>query len=160
MKEKTTLSLVVVVLLLTSGIAVTVAANGSFIPMGLKEIAGYVFLGLAFILAAIAYAYVFIRRREERIRERERAGEKEKDEVEKVIKILKEAKRIKEEIEKRGENLTHESEIILSRIEARLDTGINNLEALMVSGINDLKTLILFEIGIMLALALTIISML
>ena len=108
--EKTTLSLVVVVLLLTSGIAVTVAANGSFIPMGLKEIAGYVFLGLAFILAAIAYAYVFIRRREERIRERERAGEKEKDEVEKVIKILKEAKRIKEEIEKRGENLTHESE--------------------------------------------------
>jgi len=70
MKEKTTLSLVVVVLLLTSGIAVAVAANGSFIPMGLKEIAGYVFLGLAFILAAIAYAYVFIRRREERIRER------------------------------------------------------------------------------------------
>jgi len=49
---------------------------------------------------------------------------------------------------------------IRKRIEARLDTGINNLEALIVSGINDLKTLILFEIGIMLALALTIISML
>ena len=112
MKEKTTLSLVAVVLSLTSGIAVAVAANGSgdLIPMGLKEIAGYVFLGLAFIIAAIAYAYVFIRRREERIRERERAGEKEKDEIEKVIKILREAKRIKEEIEKRGENLTHESE--------------------------------------------------
>jgi len=160
MKEKTTVSLVVVVLSLTSGIAVAVAANGSFIPMGLKAIAGYVFLGIAFILAAIAYAYVFIRRREERIRERGRAGEKEKDEVEEVIKILREAKRIKEEIEKRGENLTQESEIILSRIEVRLDRGINNLEALIVSGINDLKALILFEIGIMLALALTIISML
>ena len=43
------------------------------------------------------------------------------------------------------EELTHESEIILSRIEARLDTGINNLEALIVSGINDLKTLILLK---------------
>jgi len=48
--------------------------------MSLKAIAGYVFLGLAFTLAAIAYAYVyvFIRRREERIRE------KGKDEVEEV----------------------------------------------------------------------------
>ena len=42
MKEKTTLSLVVVVLSLTSGIAVAVAANGSGDPMGLKAIAGYV----------------------------------------------------------------------------------------------------------------------
>ena len=121
MKEKTTLSLVVVVLSLTSGIAVAVAANGSgdFIPIGLKEIAGYVFLGLAFILAAIAYAYVFIRRREERIRERERAGEKEKDEVEKVIKILKEAKRIKEEIEKRGVNTQIRNNFIEDRSQVR-----------------------------------------
>lgn len=77
-----------------------------------------------------------------------------------MIKILKEVKRIREEIEKRGENLTPESEIILSWIEVRLDTGMNDLKSVMVSGINDLKTLILFEIGIMLTLALTIISLL
>jgi hypothetical protein len=68
-------------------------------PVALKRRMGYAFLGLAFILAAIAYAYIFITRR------REKRREKEKDEVEAVIRILKEAKKIQEEIEKRGEDL-------------------------------------------------------
>ena len=124
-------------------------------PVGLKRSIGYAFLGLAFILVAIAYAYIFITRR----REREKRREKEIDEVEAVIRILKEARKIKEEIEKRGENLTSGAEIILSRIEFRID-GLNDRLAV---GVNDLKSLMLFGIGIllgtMLALALAIISM-
>jgi len=122
-------------------------------PVGLKRSIGYAFLGLAFFLAAVAYAYIFITRR------REKRREKEQDEVEAVIRILKEAKRIKEEIEKRGENLTSGAEIILSRIEFRID-GLNDR---LGTGVNDLKSLMLFGIGIllgtMLALALAIISM-
>lgn len=122
-------------------------------PVGLKRSIGYAFLGLAFFLAAVAYAYIFITRR------REKRREKETDEVEAVIRILKEARKIKEEIEKRGENLTSGAEIILSRIEFRID-GLNDR---LGTGVNDLKSLMLFGIGIilgtMLALALAIISM-
>ncbi len=64
-----------------------------------------------------------------------------------------------EKEEKRGENLTSGAEIILSRIEFRID-GLNDRLAV---GVNDLKSLMLFGIGIllgtMLALALAIISM-
>jgi len=122
-------------------------------PVGLKRSIGYAFLGLAFIFAAVAYAYIFITRR------REKRREKEKNEVEAVIRILKEARKIKEEIEKRGENLTSGAEIILSRIEFRIDGLNDRLDA----GVNDLKSLMLFGIGTilgtMLALALAIISM-
>ena len=54
-----------------------------------------ILIGIQIILIAVAYA-IFIMRR------KGRRGEKEKDEVEEVIGILKEARRIKEEIERRG----------------------------------------------------------
>lgn len=60
--------------------------------------------------------------------------ESEKDRVEEVIKILKETKRIKEEIKRRGENLTSESDITQAQI--------------------------LFGIGITLAFGIAIITML
>jgi len=42
-------------------------------------------------------------------------GRSEKEEVERVVEILKRAKRIKEEIERRGENLTREYDMMLWR---------------------------------------------
>jgi Flp pilus assembly protein TadB len=110
----------------------------------LKRSIGYAFLRLAFILAAIAYAYIFITRR------REKRRENEKDVVEAVIRILKEAKKIQAEIEKRGEDVTSGAEIILSRIAFRIDGLRDRLDA----GVNGLKSLMLFGIGIILALAI------
>ncbi len=90
----------------------------------LKTVVGYAFLGLAFVLAGIAYAYAFVR------------GRKEK-----------------------REDLTSESEIILSRIEVRLDAGLKELKSSVTSGVNDLKSHMLFGIGAMLALGISIFSM-
>ncbi len=73
----------------------------------LKTGIGYAFLGLAFVLATIAYANVFIGGRKGKKREEEKAEEGREREIEEIIKILKETKRIKEEIEKR-EALTSE----------------------------------------------------
>lgn len=115
-------------------------------------------LALSLAAFAYAYAYLFIKRIK-----KERKREEERDKVEEVIRILKEARRIKEEIEKRGEHLTSEADITL----AQILSGINDLKTSMVSGISDLKSLILFAmslilfgIGITLALGLAMISML
>jgi len=86
-----------------------------------------ILLGIAFLFAVLTFAYLLIGR----LRRRE-----------KVIKILKEAKAMKKEIEKEG--LTTASEVVLAQI---------------VCGINDVKALILFGVGILVALNLTIISM-
>jgi len=116
-----------------------------------KTYIGYTFLGLALVLTAFAYAYAFIRWREEKGMKRKM----ERDKVEEVIRLLKEAKRIKDEIERRGEKLTSETDITLTQILS----GINELKTLMLSGINDLKTLILFGIGATLTLGIAIISL-
>jgi hypothetical protein len=128
--------------------------------VGLNKMVGYAFLGLALILAAFAFAYSFIFLR--RIK-KEKKREEEKDKVEEVIKILKEAKRIKEEIERRGENLTSEADITM----AQILFGINDLKSFLVTGISDIKTLaifgmslILLGIGITLAFGIAIITML
>ena len=145
------------VVLLTASIEIGAAANDN---VELSRMVGYTFLGLALILAAFAFAYAFIFMR--RLK-KERKKEREKDKVEEVIKILKEAKRIKEEIERRGENLTSEADITL----AQILFGINDLKSSMQSGISDIKTLlmfamslILFGIGITLAFGIAIITML
>ncbi|MHC1610829.1 MAG: hypothetical protein ACXQTW_04405 [Candidatus Methanospirareceae archaeon] len=116
-----------------------------------KTCIGYTFLGLALLLTALAYAYAFIRWREEKGMKREM----ERDKVEEVIRLLKEAKRIKEEIERRGEKLTSKTDITLIQILS----GVNELKRLMLSGMNDLKTLILFGIGATLTLGIGIISL-
>ncbi len=86
-----------------------------------------ILLGIAFLLAVLTFVYLLIGR----LRRKE-----------KVIKILKEAKAMKKEIEKEG--LTTASEIVLAQI---------------VCGINDIKALILFCVGVLVALNLTIVSM-
>jgi hypothetical protein len=62
---------------------------------------------------------------------------------EKVIKILKEAKAMEKEIEEE-EGLTTAADVVLSQI---------------LCGINDIKALILFGVGVLVALNLTIISL-
>jgi hypothetical protein len=61
----------------------------------------------------------------------------------KIIKILKEAKLIEEELEKEG--LTKASDVVLAQI---------------LCGISDIKALVLFCMGVLVAFNLTIISML
>ena len=144
------------ILVLAASVEIATLANGN-IP--LSRMIGYAFVALALILAAFAFAYAFIFLR----RMKKRAVESEKDRVEEVIKILKETKRIKEEIKRRGENLTSELDIT----QAQILFGINDLKSSMLSGISDLKTLlmfamslILFGIGITLAFGIAIITML
>jgi hypothetical protein len=101
--------------LLAAGVEIGTAANDN---IELSKMIGYAFFALALILAAFAFGYTlfFIRRLKKR-----REGEEEKDRVEEVIKILKETKRIKEEIERRGENLTSEADITIAQILSSLD---------------------------------------
>jgi len=93
-------------------------------------------MGVVFVAVFIVLAITAIRRSEE-------------EEVERVIEILKRAKRIKEEIERRGENLTREYDIILAQV---------------LAGINDLKSWSLFGTGLILsailAFGIAIITML
>jgi hypothetical protein len=147
----------VLLVLLAAGVEIGTAANDN---IEVSKVIGYAFFALALILAAFAFGYAlfFIRRLKKR-----RKGEEEKDRVEEVIKILKETKRIKEEIKRRGENLTSESDIT----QAQILFGINDLKSSLLSGISDLKTLlmfamslILFGIGITLAFGIAIITML
>ncbi len=145
------------VLVLAASVEIATVANGN-IP--LNRMIGYAFVALALILAAFAFAYAFVFLRRMK---KERAVESEKDRVEEVIKILKETKRIKEEIKRRGGNLTSESDIT----QAQILFGINDLKSSLLSGISDLKTLlmfamslILFGIGITLAFGIAIITML
>ncbi len=84
-------------------------------------------LGIALLLAVLTFVYLLI----SKLRRRE-----------KVIKILKEAKAMKKEIEKEG--LTTASDVVLAQI---------------LCGISDVKALILFCVGVLVALNLTIISM-
>ncbi len=83
-------------------------------------------LGIALLLAVLTFVYLLI----SKLRRRE-----------KVIKILKEAKAMKKEIEKEG--LTTASDVVLAQI---------------LCGISDVKALILFCVGVLVALNLTIIS--
>ena len=93
-------------------------------------------MGVVFVAVFIVMAITAIRRSEE-------------EEVERVVEILKRAKRIKEEIERRGENLTREYDIILAQV---------------LAGINDLKSWSLFGTGLILsailAFGIAIITML
>ena len=93
-------------------------------------------MGVVFVAVFIVLAITAIRRSEE-------------EEVERVVEILKRAKRIKEEIERRGENLTREYDIILAQV---------------LAGINDLKSWSLFGTGLILsailAFGIAIITML
>jgi len=86
-----------------------------------------ILLGVAFFLVVLTFVYLLINRTRRK---------------EKVIKILKEAKALKKEIEKEG--LTTASDVVLAQI---------------FCGINDIKALILFCVGVLVALNLTIISM-
>ncbi|MCW3130039.1 MAG: hypothetical protein N2V75_08100 [Methanophagales archaeon] len=86
-----------------------------------------ILLGVAFFLVVLTFVYLLINRTRRK---------------EKVIKILKEAKALKKEIEKEG--LTTASDVVLAQI---------------LCGINDIKALILFCVGVLVALNLTIISM-
>ena len=87
-----------------------------------------ILLGIAFFLAVLTFVYLLINRTRRR---------------EKVIKILKEAKAMKKEIEKEG--LTTASDVVLAQI---------------LCGISDIKALILFCVGVLVALNLTVVSML
>ncbi len=145
------------VLVLAAGVEVATVLNGN-IP--LNRMIGYTFVALALILAAFAFAYAFFFLRRMK---KERAEESEKDRVEEVIKILKETKKIKEEIKRRGENLTSESDIT----QAQILFGLTDLNSSLLSGISDLKTLhmfamslILFGMGITLAFGIAIITIL
>jgi uncharacterized membrane protein len=71
-------------------------------------------------------------------------GRSEEEEVERVVEILKRAKRIKEEIERRGENLTREYDIILAQV---------------LSGLNDLKSWSLLILSAILAFGIAILTM-
>jgi len=111
-------------------------------------------MGVVFVAVFIVMAITAIRRSKE-------------EEVERVVEILKRAKRIKEEIERRGEDLTSEGEIILSRMEVRLDgglrdlkTGLKDLKSSLTLATSDLKSLILSGIGAMLALGISLITIL
>ena len=86
-----------------------------------------ILLGVAFFLVVLTFVYLLINRTRRK---------------EKVIKILKEAKALKKEIEKEG--LTTASDVVLAQI---------------LCGVNDIKALILFCVGVLVALNLTIISM-
>ncbi len=83
----------------------------------------YASMGVVFVAVFIVMAITAIRRSDEK-------------EVERVVEILKRAKRIKEEIERRGENLTKEYDIILAQV---------------LAGINDLKSWSLFGTGLILS---------
>ena len=86
-----------------------------------------ILLGMAFLLVILTFVYLLISRKRRR---------------ENVVKILKEAKALKKEIEKEG--LTTASDVVLAQI---------------LCGMNDVKALILFCVGVLIALNLTIISM-
>ena len=97
----------------------------------------HVLLTISIILAILTFTYPLISKRRKRNKEEE------------VIKILKEAKELKNKIEEKEEGLTTPTDVILTQILSTLNTGIS-----------DLKALILFGIATLVAINLTIISLL
>ena len=142
----------------------------------------HVLLGIAFFLAVLTFTYPIVmrirrkrqeEREEERIEEKEkRIEEKEKRREEEVMKILKEVEELKEKIEKRGMKLTSISDVflvsvqILSEIRVMgyrmegLKGRIGGLERGLKEEMGDMRALIMFGIGTILAISLTIISIL
>ncbi len=120
LSRKTNIAIIPVII---TGIAIALvfkwATTGS---PGLETLI-YASMGVVFVAVFIVMAITAIRRSDEK-------------EVERVVEILKRAKRIKEEIERRGENLTKEYDIILAQV---------------LAGINDLKSWSLFGTGLILS---------
>jgi len=115
-------------------------------------------LGIAFFLAVLSFVYLLINRTRRR---------------EKVIKILKEAKTMENEIEEKVFSLYSvvlnggfrnggfRAEAMKKEIEKMGLTTVSNIVlAQILWGISDIKALILFCVRVLVALNLTVISML
>ncbi|MBE0517454.1 MAG: hypothetical protein IBX41_08745 [Methanophagales archaeon] len=103
-----------------------------------------ILLGIAFLLIVLTFAYLLISWM--------RRGRKDKKAE--IIKIIKEMRELKEKIEKEEGGLTSITDVYLVSVQILSEIrGIN-------AGMNDVKALILFCVGVLVALNLTIISML
>ena len=142
----------------------------------------HVLLAISIFFAILTFTYPLVmrirrKRREEREEERieekeERIEEAEMRREEEVMKILREVKELKEKIEKRGMKLTSISDVflvsvqILSEIRVMgyrmegLKGRIEGLERGLKKEMGDARALIMFGIGTILAISLTIISIL
>ncbi len=119
LSRKTNIAIIPVII---TGIAIALVFKWATGSPGLETLI-YASMGVVFVAVFIVLAITAIRRSDEK-------------EVERVVEILKRAKRIKEEIERRGENLTKEYDIILAQV---------------LAGINDLKSRSLFGTGLILS---------
>ena len=142
--KKKAIAGILIATIVLAGIAIAFSGD-------LRRGIGYASLSFAIALTAIAFFYALTSKK----RTMERAEVSEEEMIEGVIRILKEARRIRDEIKRRGENLTLEDDITL----AQIMWGINEMRVSISSGMSDLKSLILFGIGIMVALNIAIISM-
>ena len=163
-------------------VMIVVAVAAMLAPVMIAVTAGteiklwHILLAISFFFAILTFSYPLIRmmmrRRKERREEERRLEEREKSREEEVIEILKEIEELKREMERRGVKLTSISDVFLVSVQIlaemravryRIDElrdKVGGLEGIIKEEIGDMKALILFGIATILAICLTIISLL
>jgi len=136
----------------------------------------YITLGLALLIATMAFAYLLIKRsKKEGVREEVKEEIMERSREEEIMETIKELKELKRRIEDRGEGLTSASDVFLAQVlilsEVKgVNRGIESINKMIGAmnkgiegvskGIDEIKSWLLFELGILVAFCLAIISIL
>ena len=166
---------VMIVVAVAAVLAPVMIAAGT-VAAGMEIKLWHILLAISFFFAILTFSYPLIRmmmrRRKERREEERRLEEREKSREEEVIEILKEIEELKREMERRGVKLTSISDVFLVSVQIlaemravryRIDElrdKVEGLEGIIKEETGDMKALILFGIATILAICLTIVSLL